>query len=801
VLAAAVLACAGLAIPVWQEAAAQSVLRSQTRILSGAVSRQVRQAFRPKLTVRNDAGTISTIDVSLDGRSLAMVAEDGLIRVWDLDSGRQLQAVPGGGRLTALDVGAMAATAAGAAAPARTRGSKSRAVTTAPVGARAVLIGDSNGNAVLIDALSGATRQTVGGHGGAVRAVALAPDGTLAASAAADGGIKLWDTATGQVRATLTGHQGQVNGLAFSPDGKALVSGGDDRQVILWSPADGREVRRYAGHGDKVSRVAFGPGGAFASGDRDGTVMLWSTGSAAATRSWSAHGDVITALHFDGSGQLVTAAGERSALIWTAGGQRQAELRDADGKVGAALFVPGVPTGSAGTVITASEDGRAKVWDSRTGTVKAQLILTRGGWTVTDQAGRFDGSEAGNGNVAWSDSDLSLDIENFSDPYYEPGLLAKTLRAPAAIITARAAPVEQGVGMPPTAKLSAPGGTSVSAPGPARIEVVAEDQGGGLDAVKLYHNDKAVDPGRVASQDTGQGRNGERRTLTYTVDLVGGRNAFRAVAASAEGIDGPAGTLTIQVSTPPAEPTLHVVVVGINTYASSQLTLNYAVADAKGFVQWARNRGRQAYGGGFKLYELYDRAATKAAIMKVLADLRTAAPDDVVVLYLAGHGENANNNWHFLPTEFGRTLSYDAVAQQGISSREIQTALQKMGPQRVFMLIDACKSGNLRRAFAGDADRKDIQGLSRGAGIHILAATDKEQLAVELEQLGHGAFTYTVLDALQGRADTSPRDGTLRAKEVLSYSVDTVPVVAYKYTQEEQHPTTYSRGADFTIGR
>jgi len=41
----------------------------------------------------------------------------------------------------------------------------------------------------------------------------------------------------------------------------------------------------------------------------------------------------------------------------------------------------------------------------------------------------------------------------------------------------------------------------------------------------------------------------------------------------------------------------------------------------------------------------------------------------------------------------------------------------------------------------------------------------------------------------------------IRARSVLSYAADNVPVIAFKYTNMEQYPTVFSRGSDFEVGR
>jgi WD40 repeat protein len=94
-------------------------------------------------------------------------------------------------------------------------------------------------------------------HTGAVDAVAVSPDGKLLASGAGDRTIKLWDINTGIEQSTLAGHPGRVVALTFSPDSKTLVSahafhgstnGKSDYCLRLWDVASGRALPKKEGH-------------------------------------------------------------------------------------------------------------------------------------------------------------------------------------------------------------------------------------------------------------------------------------------------------------------------------------------------------------------------------------------------------------------------------------------------------------------------------------------------------------------------------------------------------------------------
>jgi uncharacterized caspase-like protein len=87
--------------------------------------------------------------------------------------------------------------------------------------------------------------------------------------------------------------------------------------------------------------------------------------------------------------------------------------------------------------------------------------------------------------------------------------------------------------------------------------------------------------------------------------------------------------------------------------------------------------------------------------------------------------------------------------------------------------------------------------MARSVGTHVLAATDRNQYALEIPDLRHGVFTYALLAGLGGKA--AGRDGLVTATELIHYVEDEVPALVSKYPEYPQFPTGYSRGVDFAV--
>jgi hypothetical protein len=81
------------------------------------------------------------------------------------------------------------------------------------------------------------------GSEGKVLALALAPDGKVAASGHEDGAVRLWDAATGKELRRLGGKSPAVASLAWLPDGRSLLLRNRAGHAVLWDRQTGRALR------------------------------------------------------------------------------------------------------------------------------------------------------------------------------------------------------------------------------------------------------------------------------------------------------------------------------------------------------------------------------------------------------------------------------------------------------------------------------------------------------------------------------------------------------------------------------
>lgn len=140
-----------------------------------------------------------------------------------------------------------------------------------------LLTGDKEGNAALWDVATGTlTKRFIAqspGEPGAVRAVAFLPKGF--ATAGKDGLVRLWNDTTFKSRDLLADGKG-ITAMAASTDGTLLASGAEDGALRVWSVNEGVLIHTFSERKAAITAIAFAPDGRHVvAGSVDGSVRLW----------------------------------------------------------------------------------------------------------------------------------------------------------------------------------------------------------------------------------------------------------------------------------------------------------------------------------------------------------------------------------------------------------------------------------------------------------------------------------------------------------------------------------------------
>ena len=267
--------------------------------------------------------------------------------------------------------------------------------------------------------------------------------------------------------------------------------------------------------------------------------------------------------------------------------------------------------------------------------------------------------------------------------------------------------------------------------------------------------------------------------FVYLIALEDGENDIRV--QSRDGFDNiterGARRLVNRQAAPPRG-RLHVAVIGIDSYpdlppeacGGRSCDLDFAVADAAAFLKTVADRVAPLHHPGEMLVMLSETSLaanpaaadalravigprailepSRADILDELEDfLAIAEPDDTTMLFLAGHGANLEDSYFIIPAD-ARARGPELRRTSLVDWRDLQDQIDAAYGLRM-LFIDTCHAANaVNPRFRKDTTDSRLIGFT---------ATLEEDVAIEQAELGHGVFTYALLEGLRGRADP---DGT-----------------------------------------
>jgi WD40 repeat protein len=612
-----------------------------------------------------------------------------------------------------------------------------------------VISGGQDGAVKVWDLRRGAHLRNLADGGDPVTAVAVSPDGARVVAGNQMGRIRLWDLASGRLATTLAAEAGAVNCLAFTPDSRYLVSGGDAGTIKLWDAGDGHLLKTIPAHAGPVKAVAVSHDGRFvSSGGNDRAVNVWRLDDGRLLRALRGHTNWVEAVAF-APGDAVLASGGR--------------------------------------------DGRLILWDIDDGTERARLVnIAFEDWLVVNPEGFFNTSVDAAASVKVFIDHRQFNLGQFFPSFYHPEIIKKVLSGadgPKADLSAFSQP-------PPEVRIVAPVDGAAFDENLIDVTVRVHDRGGGVENTTLFHNGRRVsDEGARGLAEVADRRS---YTRTYRLQLAAGVNTLVASAFNQSGLPSRPHAISVTNRRAPRRIALHALVVGINQYRNGALNLNYAEPDARAIERFIKNQDRRLF-STTSVTTLLNESATGAAIQRALSDLGAqASPQDVVVIYFCGHGQTLDNQWYFIPHDLLRPERDEEIRRQGVSSQALAQSLAALKAQKVLLILDACYSGEALLAFRGYEDRRALMQLARSNGIYIIAASTRDQFAAEVKALGHGIFTYTLLQGLNGKASYGANK-TVTVKKLLAYVEEQMPLLSQQFKQIPQYPVVYSVGMDFPL--
>lgn len=657
-----------------------------------------------------------------------------------------------------------------------------------------LITGGGDGKIILWNFETGDSLKVIKSYKDPIFDIKFNSDETKVATCGWDALVKIHDIQSQVLEKFMDLETSPVINLIFHPNDQYLFTSRTDNSLQMWEMDTRSVVRSFVGHTDNIASMRLSKDASkLLTAGWDGSIRLWDVGTGLMVKKFSSSKNAVHVAVFNQEEtQIFSGGADRVIRVWDVSSSKV--VRTFEGhraEISTLLFSPDNKL-----LISHSVDGATKFWDMTSGKEFFEHIqLGEKDWMAKNPEGYFHGTENARQFIHFVDGVKTYSVDQFFNDFYRPDLLPKMFQ-------------ERGSGQkgslqgkllnspPPSVRLALVPNTD-----PVKVELLMRitDNGGGVDAIKLFHNGKNIPINKTELKlPSGSGKS---VTYKHVVNLVGGNNVFSGTAINKDLVESDAHTAELFSETSSKNSVCHLLAVGINQYKNPRMSLNYAKPDAESFLAVMEKKGATLF-KNVELHTLYDKDASRENILKKMDELALKVqPEDVFIFYYAGHGSMVDNQFFFIPTESSRLYDISALKTEAIEASLLQEKLKNIKALKQLIIMDACQSGGSVELLAtrGASEEKAIAQLSRSAGIHVMASAGSEQFAAEFAELGHGLFTYLLIKALQGDADGAPKDGKVTIYELKSYLDDQVPEMTRKMKGKPQYPYTFSRGHDFPI--
>jgi len=728
----------------------------------------------PTLKVKNSAGRVKRLQMSANKQFLSLLLEDGSVRVWDFARGDQHQIVPQQKSQVMTDISAV-----------NDSGDLISIANQTGIGTQDVIIPTLD------------TNQTVNEPD--VHQFTPSNDGSLLLVSSGSNQLSLWNSKQNQKRWQVPYDRGVVAGLSMNENKQygAVLSRQPGSYVLptdlkLRSLTDavniidlnnGKIIKLLPNVGEQILSIQFTDNDTLQLKLASGEMLDWSVKT----------NSPKTVANFDEPIKAVDTQTKNYAYVLEDGTVR---VGDGNSKVLLSVqnnqnpFTDALILDEGKKLLTVLANGELSLWDVPSGKKLLRLFSTKQGWTVMDAYGRFDGSEAAMENFSWLANENDIPLNNFSENYYEPGLLSNVLQNKDYLNT-NPYGLKNGLTLPPKVELQI--AEQAAQDDNLTVQMDVFDRGGGIDKINVYHNGKLLNLASVLVTQKIQQENGaEQRSLLLKLLPGPGKNTLKATASNDMGIENSSTELSFDGKTKAYASSIRLLTIGIDQYLEPRLKLNYSVSDAASIAASVSNHTKTVAS-----VNLYNENATKPKILAQLNELSQGSQQDVLIIYFAGHGLAVGKEWYFLPYETKIQPTPAQIAAMGITATELSDIFKNSKIQHILLMVDSCYSGAGMDAFSKlqNGQRYFTRQLSRTLGITVMTATTKDQQAFELKSLRHGLFTYLITQELQ--KDDAAKAVT--AHGVAQNIAESLPVFSKKMLGAIQEPAVYTNGNDFML--
>ena len=426
-------------------------------------------------------------------------------------------------------------------------------------------------------------------------------------------------------------------------------------------------------------------------------------------------------------------------------------------------------------ILTESEDKQLRIWDTNTGKLLYNYYaLENGSYLVTDEYGRYDGTEDARKKLYYVCGGEIIDLDQFKDKLWVPNLAERIMKGD----TINAAKLSELniCGLTPLVE------TKENSKEQYRFQITPRN--GGLGETILYINN--IEVKRFLKKELLLKNNSYELVINKKelagYFIPGHQNPVAVKALTVTNDISSRSTIVeeeVNQSINKSLPNLYAVVVGVSDYKGNELDLRYAAKDANDMADVIENSAKKLLNTDtvnhvfvYRLHtaEGHYKFPEKKSIKETIQQIGIKAnANDILLIFFAGHGkwDKDKNQFFFLTADASKESAVSGISDVGISMQELTDWIQplKLKAQKRILVFDACNSGQAIKDLVkiGNDDQKylaarddekaeqikAVEKLNNKSGLFILSASASNQYAYEMGRYSQGLLTYSLLKAIK----------------------------------------------------
>lgn len=665
-------------------------------------------------------------------------------------------------------------------------------------------------------------------QGDLIQNITVSPNKKYLAGIGIRGKVWIWDIESTDLVRKIDWLPGMTYGLQFSPDGKYILASGLQNNIFIWETATGKEVKKLGDEMLMFSDFRFTPyGSKLITVNWDKKVRIYNTTNWEIVKEFEAHTNTILTMDISkdgkffatGSGNNSVSEADNSVKVWeTESGKLLCHFQAHTGNINKIQF-----DDDGQHIFSCGDDGTIKYWDFRTcSEVASYVSVGKNDFLITTPDNYYFASKGALDAVAFRMEGALYPFEQFDLKLNRPDIVSSRIgktsqelvRAYEYVYKKRLRKMNftedqltNDFELPVVEwdRSQVPFKTNEDK---IKTTVLTRENKHQLNRMNVYVN------GVPIYGYAGIPLSGKEVEKQLEIPLISGKNVIEISVLNDAGAESLRQRAEILNEKSESKSDLYLISLGVSEYEDARFNLKYAAKDARDIAGGFESKAEDFN----KIYKInYTNSEVLRSNWTSLLDMvKNAKPEDVVVVFVAGHGV-LNKDFDYFFAAYN--TNFDEPETMGIPYEMLDELLANASALKKLLIMDTCHSGEVdkeelesdssevlvadnvsfRTAGAG-VRKKEAFGMEnsvefmqsvfsdvrRGSGATVISSAGAAEFAMESSEWNNGLFTYCLLEGLQkGRADAN-RDGDITVSELRHYVYQRVS----ELSNGQQKPTT-----------